>query len=90
MGIDHNPKKGSIMLKLSEKLTVRKPSSAHTSKSGNPYYRTLCEDLSGDVYELVTKNAYNKGDSVNLMIVTLRNQYAEYPSVGIRAADWSE
>lgn len=78
------------MLKLTEKLIVRKASSAHTSKSGKPYYRTLCEDLGGDVYELVTKKAYNKGESVNLMLITVRNQYAGYPSVGIRCSDWNE
>lgn len=76
------------MLKLSEALQVRKPSSAHTSKAGKPYYRTVCEDASGDVYELVTKKPYNKGDSVKLMIVTVRNQYQDYPSMGVRAADW--
>lgn len=90
MGIDHNSRKGKIMLKLSEKLTVRKPSVARTSKNGKPYYRTLCEDFSGDVYEIVTKKAYNKGDSVNLMIVTVRNEFADYPGVGVRCADWSE
>lgn len=78
------------MLKLSEKLTVRKPSIACTSKKGKPFYRTLCEDTSGDVYELVTKKAYNKNDFVNLMIVTVHNQYADYPSCGVRSSDWSE
>lgn len=78
------------MLKLSEKLIVRKPSVGYTSKAGKPYYRTLCEDLSGDVYSVLTKNPYNKGDSVNLMIVTVRNEHANYPNVGIRAADWME
>lgn len=78
------------MLKLTESLSVRKPSTAHTSKKGKPYYRTLCEDSSGDVYELVTKKPYNKGDSVKLMIVTIRNQYTNYPNVGVRSADWSE
>lgn len=77
------------MLKLTEKLTCRKPSSAHTSKSGNPYYRTMVEDVSGDVYELITKKPYNKGDSVNLMIVTIKSNF-DYPAVGVRAADWSE
>lgn len=78
------------MLKLSEKLTVRKPSKGYTSKAGRPYYRTLCEDVSGDVYDLVTKKPYNKGDSVTLMIVTVRNEHADYPNAGIRCADWSE
>lgn len=78
------------MLKLSETLKVRKNSSSSTSKSGKPYYRTLCEDISGDVYELITKKAYVKGDSVNLMLVIQKNQYADYPSVGVRCSDWSE
>ena len=78
------------MLKLGEKLICRKPSSAHTSKSGKPYYRTLCEDVSGDVFELITKNAYNKGDSVNLMLIEVVNPQGAYPSVGVRCADWSE
>lgn len=90
MGIVHNPRKGSIMLKLSEKLLVRKSSSAHTSKAGNPYYRTLCEDASGDCYDLVTKKPYSKGDSVNLMIVTRKSNFSDYPEIGVRCADWVE
>lgn len=78
------------MLKLTEKLAVRKASSAHTSKSGKPYYRTLCEDASGDVYEIITKNSYNKGDYVNLMLVTVINSQGAYPNIGVRSADWSE
>lgn len=78
------------MLKLTEKLTVRKPSQAFTSKAGKPCYRTLCEDASGDVYELVTKKAYNKNDFVNLMIVPVAYQNSAYPNCGVRAADWME
>lgn len=78
------------MLKLSEKLAVRKPSKARTSKNGKPFYVTCIEDTSGDVYEIITKNPYNKGDFVNLMIVTIKSEYQDYPAIGVRAADWSE